>query len=136
MYLIIAIAVIVFVVLSILIVRRMRKKTRDKLLNKVNELEIKKNNLDSMPVMIELSKIEDIAKSEQLEEKISEFKVRYQEIKEVRLKKVNDLIVDLDVSIEQKNIKEYIDNYSDASIALDEAEYSINNILDEISEIE
>ena len=134
-YFIIAISVVVFIVLSILIVRRMRKKTRDKLINRVNELEIKKNNLDSMPVMVELSKIEDIAKSEQLEEKISEFKIRYQEIKEVRLKKVNDLIVDLDVSIEQKNIKEYIDNYSDASIALDEAEYSINNILDEINEI-
>lgn len=134
-YLIIAAAVIIFIVLSILIIRKMRKKNRDKLVNKVNELEIKKNNLDSMPVMVELGKIEDIAKSEQLEEKISEFKVRYQEIKEVRLKKVNDLIVDLDVSIEKKNIKEYMDTYSDASIALDEAEYSINNILEEINEI-
>ena len=45
------------------------------------------------------------------------------------------MIVDLDVSIEKKNIKEYMDNYSDAAIALDEAEYSINSILDEISEI-
>ncbi len=134
-YLVIAIAIILAIVLSILIVRKMRQKTRDKLVSRVNELEIKKNNLDSMPVMVELGKIEDIAKSEQLEEKISEFKVRYQEIKEVRLKKINDLIVDLDVSIEKKNIKEYIDNYSDASIALDEAEYSINNILDEINEI-
>jgi len=134
-YLIIAVAIILAIVLSILIVRKMRKRNRDKLIRRVNELEIKKNNLDSMPVMIELSKIEDIAKSEQLEEKISEFKIRYQEIKEVRLKKVNDLIVDLDVSIEKKNIKEYIETYSDASIALDEAEYSINNILDEINEI-
>ena len=134
-YLIIAIAVIVFVVLSILVIKKMRKKNIEKLLSKVNELEIRKNNLDSMPVMVELSKIEDIAKSEQLEEKISEFKIRFQEVREVRLKKVNDLIVDMDVSIEKKNIKEYIDNYSNAEIALDEAEYSINNILDEINEI-
>ena len=134
-YLIIAAAIVTAIVLSILIIRIMRKRTKDKLLNQVNELEIKKNNLDSMPVMVELSKIEDIAKSEQLEEKISEFKIRYQEVKEVRLKKVNDLIVDMDVSIEKKNIKEYIDNYSNASIALEEAEYSINSILDEINEI-
>ena len=134
-YLIIAVSVVTFVVLSILVIRRMRRKAKDKLIKKVNELEIKKNNLDSMPVMVELSKIEDIAKSEQLEEKISEFKIRYQEIKEVRLKKVNDLIVDMDVSVEKKNIKEYIDNYSDASIALDEAEYSLNSILEEINEI-
>ena len=134
-YLIIGISVFVAIILSVIIIRVMRKRTRNKLLDQVNELEIKKNNLDSMPVMVELAKIEEIAKSEQLEEKISEFKVRFQEVKEIRLKKVNDLIVDLDVSIEKKNIKEYMDNYSDAAIALDEAEYSINSILDEISEI-
>lgn len=134
-YVIVAISIVLAIVLSVLIIRNMRKKTKKRLINQVNELEIKKNNLDSMPVMVELSKIEDIAKSEQLEEKISEFKVRFQEVKEVRLKKVNDLIVDMDVSIEKKNIKEYIDNYSNAQIALDEAEYSINNILDEINEI-
>lgn len=134
-YLIIGISVFAAIILSVIIIRTMRKRTRNKLLDQVNELEIKKNNLDSMPVMVELAKIEDIAKSEQLEEKISEFKVRFQEVKEIRLKKVNDLIVDLDVSIEKKNIKEYMDNYSDAAIALDEAEYSINSILDEINEI-
>ena len=134
-YIIIAVAVILAVIISIFVIRSIRKKTKNKLINKVNELEIKKNNLDSMPVMVELAKIEDIAKSEQLEEKITEFKVRYQEIKEVRLKKINDMIVDLDVIVEKRNIKEYINKYSNASIALDEAEYSLNNILDEIDEI-
>ena len=134
-YLIIFVAIVLVVSLSILVIRKMRNREKNKLLDKVNELQVKKNNLDSMPVMVELAKIEDIAKSEQLEEKISEFKIRYQEIKEIRLKKVNDLIVDLDVSIEKRNIKEYMDNYSNAAIALDEAEYSLNNILDEIDEI-
>ena len=134
-YLIIALAVIVAIILSILIIRMMRNRTKKNLLNKVNELEIRKNSLDSLPVMVELSKIEDIAKSEQLEEKISEFKVRYQEVKEVKLKKINDMIVDLDVTIEKRNIKEYMDQYSNALINLDEAEYSLNNILGEIDEI-
>ena len=134
-YLIIALAIIIAVILSIVIIRSMRNKTKKKLLNRVNELEIKKNNLDSLPVMVELSKIEDIAKSEQLEEKISEFKIRYQEVKEVKLKKLNDIIIDLDVTVEKRNIKEYINKYSDAEIILDEAEYSLNNILDEIDEI-
>ena len=134
-YIILVIAIILAITISILVIREMRKKTREKLVKKVNELEIKKNTLDTMPVMTELSKIEDIAKSEQLEEKISEFKVRYQEIKEVRLKKINDMIVNLDVTVETRNIKEYIEEYSDAAILLDEAEYSLNNILDEIDEI-
>ena len=134
-YLIIGISVIVAIILSVLVILSMRKRTKNKLIKQVSDLEIKKNNLDSMPVMVELAKIEDIAKSEQLEEKINEFKNRFEEIKEVKLKKVNDLLVDLDSSIERKNINEYMDTYSDASIVLDEAEYSINNILDEINEI-
>lgn len=134
-YFIIVIAFVAAIIISILVIRKLRKKEHDELVNKVNELEIKKNTLDSMPVMVELSKIEDIAKSEQLEEKISEFKVRYQEIKEVRLKKINDMIVDLDVTVERRNLKEYIEEYSNAALALDEAEYSLNNILDEIDEI-
>ena len=134
-YIILVIAIIIFVTLSILVIREMRKKTKKKLVNKVNELEVKKNTLDSMPVMVELSKIEDIAKSEQLEEKITEFKIRYQEIKEVRLKKINDMIVDLDVTVEKRNIKEYIEEYSNIALALDEAEYSLNNIMDDIDEI-
>lgn len=134
-YVIIVVAIIVAVVLSIVIIRFIRNKTKQKLLSGVNELEVKKNNLDSLPVMVELAKIEDIAKSEQLEEKISEFKVRYQEVKEVKLKKLNDIIIDLDVTVEKRNTKEYINKYSDAEIILDEAEYSLNNILDEIDEI-
>ena len=134
-YLILIGALIVAVVLSVLIIRFMRNKTKNRLLNKVNELEIKKNNLNSLPVMVELSKIEDIAKSEQLEEKISDFKIRYQEIKEVKLTKINDMIVDLDVTVEKRNIKEYINKFSNAEIALDEAEYSLNNIMNEIDEI-
>lgn len=134
-YVIIAVAIIITVILSIVIIHIMRGRTKKKLLDKVNELEIKKNTLDSLPVMVELSKIEDIAKSEQLEEKISEFRVRYQEIKEVKLKKINDIIVDLDVTVEKRNVKEYMNKYSNALISLDEAEYSLNNILDEIDEI-
>ena len=134
-YVIIVLAIVLSVILSIVIVKTIRNKTKKKLLNRVNDLEIKKNNLDSLPVMVELSKIEDIAKSEQLEEKISEFKIRYQEVKEIKLKKINDIIVDLDVTVEKRNIKEYINQYSNAEIILDEAECSLNSILDEIDEI-
>lgn len=132
---IIVAALVVTVILSILTIRFIRKKTKKNLQKGVNELEIKKNNLESLPVMVRLSKIEDIAKSEQLEEKISEFKVRYQEVKEVKLTKINDMIVDLDISVEKRNMKEYVNKYSDIEMELDEAEYSLNNIMNEIDEI-
>ena len=134
-YIVIIISVILFILLSYLVINIIRKKTKKKLMNSVNNLEIKKNNLGSMPVMVELSKIEDIAKSEQLEEKVSEFKIRYQEIKEVKLTKINDMITDLDIIVEKNNVKEFVNKYSDIEMELDEAEYSLNNIMQEIDEI-
>ncbi len=134
-YLIIIIAFIVFIVLSIITIILIRKREKQKIISEVNELEVKKNNLDSLPVLVELSKIEDIAKSEQLEEKVTEFKLRYEEVHEVKLKMINDMIVDLDTIVEKKSIKEFYDKYSDIELMLDEAESSLNNILDEVDEI-
>ena len=113
----------------------MRKRNKKNFDNEINSLEIKKNNLDSLPVMVELSKIEDIAKSEQLEEKISDFKVRYHEIKEVRINKINDMITDLALTTKRYSIKEYVNKYSDIELEIDEVEYSLSNIMHEIEEI-
>ena len=134
-YIILSIALITAGVLGFLTIKLMRKYQNKKLLDGVNNLEIRKNNLDSLPVMVELSKIEDIAKSEQLEEKLNDFKVRYQIIKETKITKINDMIVEMDIMIETHNIKEYYNHYADVEIELEETEYSIEKILEEINEI-
>ena len=135
MYIVIIVSIILIVLLSIFTIKFIRNKTKKKLLNGINELEIKKNNLVSMPVLVQLNKIEDIAKSEQLEEKVSELKIRYEEIKEVNIKKINDMIVDMDIYVERRNVKEYMNKYSDVEMELDEAESSLNSIMNEIDEI-
>ena len=134
-YIIIGVSVILAIVLSFIVIHFIRRKEEKKITNSINKLQIKKNNLESLPVMIELSKIEEIAKSEQLEEKVSEFKVRYKEIREVKLTKINDMILELDTFIESRNIKDYVYRYSDVELMLDETESSLNNILDEVNEI-
>ena len=69
-HIILSIALILAVIICFITILLMRKKSNKKMLEGVNNLSIRKNNLDSLPVSIELNKIEDIAKSEQLEEKI------------------------------------------------------------------
>lgn len=134
-YIILFLALIISCVLGLLTIKLMRRSQNRRLLQGVNNLEIRKNNLESLPVMVELSKIEDIAKSEQLEEKLNDFKVRYQEIKETKITKINNMIVDMDVTVEKRNVKEYHDKYADIEIELEEADYSLNKILEEINEI-
>ena len=134
-YIILFLALIISCVLGLLTIKLMRRNQNRKLLDGVNNLEIRRNNLDSLPIMVELSKIEEIAKSEQLEEKLNDFKVRYQEVKETKLTKINNMIVDMDVTIEKRNIKEYNNRYADIEIELEEVDYSLNKILEEINEI-
>ncbi len=132
---IILLAVVTVVILSFLAIKFLRKRENNRLLKGLNDLNIKKNNLESLPVMVELGKIEDIAKSEQLENKLKSFKERYQEIKEVKIKKVDDMLVSLDLSIERRDLKEYADNYSEIEMELDEVEVSLKDILKEVEEI-
>ena len=134
-YLIISISIISFIVLSFITIRLMRRKNKKVFDNEINNLEIKKNSLDSLPVMVELSKIEDIAKSEQLEEKIADFKERYHEIKEIKINKINDMITELALTTKKYDIREYANKYSDIELEIDEVEYLLGNIMHEIEEI-
>lgn len=131
--LIVLICIAFIIALLTLIIFQVNKKR--KMLEGIKNLDIKKNILDSKPVLVELSKIEEIAKNEQLEEKISEFKHRYEEIKTTKIVKINDMIVELDVLIEKRSTKEFYNQYADIEMALEETEYSINKILNEIDEI-
>lgn len=134
-YLIISISIISFIVLSFITIRLMRRKNKKVFDNEINSLEIKKNSLDSLPVMVELSKIEDIAKSEQLEEKIADFKERYREIKEIKINKITDMITELALTTKKYNIREYANKYSDIELEIDEVECLLGNIMHEIEEI-
>ena len=131
--LIILICIALIVAITCFIYFRNNKKK--KMLEGIKNLDIKKNVLSSKPVLVELSKIEELAKNEQLEEKINEFKLRYEEIKTTKIVKINDMIVELDVLVEKRNINEFYNQYADIEIALEETEYSINEILSEIDEI-
>ena len=127
--------IVVFAIIALFLFIFIQKKRKQKMLESIKKLDIRKNELDSTPVLVELSKIEEIAKNEQLEGKINEFKLRYEEIKNVKIVSLNDMIVSLDRLIEEKNVKEFYEDYSRAEISIEETEYAINQILYDIDEI-
>ena len=133
--LIIGLIILAIIIIGVVVFILLRKRRKNKLINGVNELEIKKNQLDSLPVLTEIAKIEDIAKSEQLEEKVKDFKERYKVLKEDRLKKINDQLVGLDEFITNRDIKGYYDSYANIEQELFEIEEGMNQILVEIDDI-
>lgn len=134
-YVILAVSMIIAVIISVLTILVIRKREKEKLLNSIGRLDIERNTIASMPVMVELSKIEEIAKSEQLEKKLTDLKNRYDIIKENNLVEINNMIIDMDIYIEKKDIRDFYDKYADIEIQLCETDYSINKILNEIEEI-
>ena len=133
--LIIGLIILAIIVIGVVTFILIRKRKKNKLINGVNELEIRKNKLDSLPVLTELAKIEEIAKSEQLEEKIRDFKERYHILKDERLKNVNDKLVGLDELIAVRDIKGYYESYDEIDQELYEIEEGLNQILVEIDDI-
>ena len=132
--LIIVLIIIFVIALGIFLFFFLRRRKRNKLINGINDLEYKKNELDGLPVLTELGKIEEIAKSEQLEEKVVEFKDRYAASKE-RLAKITDELVILDEYVSNREFKEYYDKYSEIEAELYEIEEELNSVLDEIDDI-
>ena len=132
--LIISLIVIFVIALVIFLFFFLRRRKRNKLINGINDLEYKKNELDGLPVLTELGKIEEIAKSEQLEEKVVEFKDRYAASKE-RLAKITDELVILDEYVSNREFKEYYDKYSEIEAELYEIEEELNSVLEEIDDI-
>ncbi len=132
--LIIVLIIIFVIALGIFLFFFLRRRKRNKLINGINDLEYKKNELDGLPVLTELGKIEEIAKSEQLEEKVVEFKDRYAASKE-RLAKITDELVILDEFVSNREFKEYYDKYSEIEAELYEIEEELNSVLDEIDDI-
>ena len=134
-YLIIIIAFILFITTSYYVIKLIRKKENKKITKEVDSLEIKKNNLESLPIMIEIGKIEEIAKSEQLENKINNLKKEYNDIKDIKLSQIDDMIIELDDELKNHHKKDFQNTYVNIEILLEEVDYSFNNILKEIKEI-
>lgn len=134
-YIIIIFAFILFLTISFFVIKYLRKKENNKLKQAQNLLEIKKNKLESLPVLIEIEKIEEIAKSEQLENKINSFKTQFENAKNEKLTKIEDMLIELDDSIKNRNEKQFYEIYTDIELTLNDVDYIFNNILSEIKEI-
>ena len=125
-------AVILIVLLSYKLYKTRNKKN---MLKSIDNLNIRKNNLLSLPVLVELSKIEDIAKSEQLEEKVNDFKTRYDIIKDENLKNITDRINELDNFVDVRDREGFYNSFSEIELDLYGVETSLDSILSEIKDI-
>ena len=126
----IIIAIIVIIIVLSLINKVKKKKFQDK----IEELETSKNLISSTPVMSELEKVEEIIKTEKMEEKYKDWEDRFEDIKNNDINKITDMIVDLDVisTLDKKEAKIKI---AKTELQIYTAKVKADNIITEIQDI-
>ena len=126
------IVLIIITILSLYIYNRYMKK---RMLKKINNLDIIKNEILSLPFQTEIDKVSNLTKGEQLEEKVNNYKEMYNSLKENSFKKIEDMIIELDLIVNSRRKKEFNQKYSEVELELYKNRYLINHLIDEIKEL-
>lgn len=101
----------------------------------LEELDRKKNEIESAPVISELAKIETIVKNDKMEEKYKSWLNTFDYVRNEIIPKINDMIIDLDIYLDKKKYKDYISHVAKTELAIYKAREVIDNVLNEIKEI-
>lgn len=125
------ILLIIIIVVIIIILNKNKKKQMRK---KINNLDVIKNDVLSLPLLSEIEKVSSLTKGEQLEEKINNYKKVYEDLKNNSFKKIEDMILELDFLVQEKP-KDFNYKYSLIELELYKNRYLINHILEELKEL-
>ena len=112
-----------------------KKKENNKYKSIADNLEIQKNSITSTPVPLELSKIEPLIKNELMEDKYNKWQERFIYIKENKISKIDDILIDLDLYIDKKDYKNCTTTIARAEMEIYKAKTSADNLLNEIKDI-
>ncbi len=131
--------IITFIILAVILITvvlvAIQKHKIAKIKNEISELDREKNLIASTPVLSELSKVEPIIKNDKMGEKYKAWQRRFEIIRDDRITKINDMIIELDMEVSNKNLKNFHQKLAKAEIEIYKARESANELLEEIKEI-
>lgn len=126
---------VIAVVLIIVVLNLIQRQKRKEFEKEVQELDKEKNVIASTPVMAELSKVEAIVKNDKMEEKYKRWQKRFEEIKNDRITRLTDMIVDLELSVSMKDYKTMRLKLAKTEMEIYKVKTSADHLLGEIQEI-
>lgn len=121
------------VVLIILGVLKSRKKSKYKKI--IEDLDYQKNRLDTSPVGPELAKVESFVGNEKLEVLYKNWKERLNDIKEIKIPKITDMLIEAEYSLSQTDYKSTMYKIAKLEMEIYKVRASSAFLLNEIKEI-
>lgn len=123
-------------IISIAIVLNMVEYfSKKKYKSEIQNLDIEKNQIIDAPIMTELSKAEALTKTKSIKDKYNLWKKEIDDLKGELESSINDMILDADFLLEQKDFRDYVKKRINIEIKLYEAKEQKERVLGEIKEI-
>ena len=134
-YLIIGSAVVIALVIVIIILHFIRQFEMKYYKDRIKNLEMQRNIVASTPVLLELSKVEPIIKNDKMEEKYNKWQDDFIQLKENRLTLIDDMLIDLDVFIDNRDYKSCGYRMAKVEMEIYKVREAADHLLNEIRDI-
>ena len=122
-------------VLIVVIICVLRHFYNKKLSEKIEQLDIEKNSIASLPITPELAKIEAFLKNDKIEEMYKGWQEKLEVIREKEIPAINDMLLDTDYTLKQKDYKNVNLKLSKLEIAIYKVKSDSENLLSDIREL-
>ena len=112
---------IIAILCIIIVLNLIQYYTKNKYKKEVSNYDIEKNELIDAPIMTELKKVEELSRNKAIKDKYNVWKSEIDSMKDNLEKEINDMIIDADFLLDQKDYKNYTLKRIDLEIKLLEA---------------
>lgn len=121
---------------AIIIVLNLMQNAKNKQLKKlIDKLDYEKNQIDTSPVGPELTKVEGYANNEKLEIMYQNWKERLHDIKEIKIPKITDMLIEAEYSLSKMDYKSTMYKIAKLEMEIYKVRTTSEFLLDEIKEI-
>lgn len=109
-----------------------RKKINKKYKNKVNELDIEKNQLINVKILSEITKVKGMVKTDNLQHKLDDWDRTFHYLKEEMLPQITDEISDVDFMIDKHDYKGAIQKMVSIEVEIEKLRRKSKKLIDEV----
>lgn len=120
---------VILIIVTIMITKRKAKKRYK---NKVNELEIEKNQLINVKILSEMTKVKDLVKTDNLQHKLNNWDKSFSYIKDEMLPKITDDLSDVDFMIDRHDYEAAIRKMTNIELEIGRLKKKSTKLIDEI----
>ncbi|MBQ8192882.1 MAG: septation ring formation regulator EzrA [Bacilli bacterium] len=120
---------IILIIITIAIIKNNQSKKYKK---EIEKLDIEKNSLLGVPILSEITKVKELVKTDNLNEKMNEWDTTFKLIRDNKIPELTDLISDVDFLIDKKDYKQAIKKIANIEMELKSLKKITEALLEEI----